>query len=68
MEEDLFGWNTGTGVAGGVRGAAHAATSWRHFFGRVRFFEQLFWDLAKIVDETDGGISLQRVFNATQNK
>ena len=30
----------------------------------MRLLEKLFWDLAKVVDKTDGGVSLQRVIDA----
>jgi hypothetical protein len=35
-----------------------------HTFGRVGLFEQLFRNLAKVVDEADSGVFLQWVVNA----
>lgn len=34
-----------------------------HFLARMRFFEQLLWNLSEVIDEADGGVLLQRIIN-----
>lgn len=63
MVEDFLSWCDSWGLREGTSINDGSALA-RQLFAGMRFAEQLLRNLAKIVDESNGGILFQRIINA----
>lgn len=62
MEEQFV--RRGDAETRGDRSGIYDAGPLRHLLCRVRFFEQLLWYLAEVVNEADSRVLLQRIVDA----